>query len=293
MKLLKEIYRKESGQAFIMVLILLLVGMLIIAPLLAFMSTGLISAQAINDKTDEVYAADAGIEDAIYRILNNDPLLPQVVGIPWPYGIDTLNNKSVDVEIIREDDVESFLEELLGGDAGVHSEWTVIEAITAPGEMTITVIWDPPPPGHLTKNIIGVGAWLEGDYSYVADSAVGMPDDYPIFDFRTQLYKGGTAFIWEWAGNDKPGFVAGDIKTLTFNFDPTDNPNFYFSWFVGQSNDVGVVVGAQTFGIWKITSISTDTDTGDQTKVVAYLSSNGAVTPYRVKVLTWEIDPPA
>ena len=75
MKLLKDLVKKERGQAFILALIMLLVGGLIIAPLMGFMATGLIAGQAIEEKVNEVYAADAGIEDAIWKIINSNDLL--------------------------------------------------------------------------------------------------------------------------------------------------------------------------------------------------------------------------
>ena len=60
--------REQAGQAFVIVLILMLLGGLIIAPLLAFMGTGLKSGQVFEKKTTELYAADAGIEDGIWQV---------------------------------------------------------------------------------------------------------------------------------------------------------------------------------------------------------------------------------
>ena len=60
--------RDEKGQVLILVLILLLLGALIITPLLGYMSTGLKTGQVFEKKTDELYAADAGIEDAVWHI---------------------------------------------------------------------------------------------------------------------------------------------------------------------------------------------------------------------------------
>jgi len=68
--ILNKLRRDETGQAFIIVLILLVLGGLIIGPLLAYMNTGLIAGQAYEQRMDELYAADAGVEDALWQIKN-------------------------------------------------------------------------------------------------------------------------------------------------------------------------------------------------------------------------------
>jgi hypothetical protein len=66
----KKIARDETGRVMELVLILLTVGGLILAPLLGLMSTGLLAGQVYEQKTDELYAADAGVEDAVWKIDN-------------------------------------------------------------------------------------------------------------------------------------------------------------------------------------------------------------------------------
>ena len=58
----------ERGQAFILVLILLLLGSLLFTPLLTFVATGLKTGLIYEKKTNELYAADAGVQDAIWQI---------------------------------------------------------------------------------------------------------------------------------------------------------------------------------------------------------------------------------
>ena len=47
--------KRESGQAFILVLILLLIGGLMLPPLLGFVSTGLKAGQLCEQKMDETW----------------------------------------------------------------------------------------------------------------------------------------------------------------------------------------------------------------------------------------------
>ena len=92
---LNKLIRGEKGQALIIVLILLLLGGLIIAPLLGFMSTGLKAGQVFEVKMNGLYAADAGIEDACWKLMNGE--VPDAV-IPFCNLTDV---NGMDVEVIQ------------------------------------------------------------------------------------------------------------------------------------------------------------------------------------------------
>jgi hypothetical protein len=64
-------HRNERGHVFLTALIILAVGGVILVPLLGFIGTGLNAGQTFEIKTGEIYAADAGIEDAIWQMLNS------------------------------------------------------------------------------------------------------------------------------------------------------------------------------------------------------------------------------
>ncbi len=63
--------RNEQGQALPIVLILMVIGGLIIAPLLSYMSSGLLVGEKYEAMADELYAADSGVEDGLWEITNN------------------------------------------------------------------------------------------------------------------------------------------------------------------------------------------------------------------------------
>jgi hypothetical protein len=67
-KLLRKMVRTQKGQALPMVLILMALSGLIMAPLLAYMSSGLKAGESYENIADEFYAADAGIEDGLWHI---------------------------------------------------------------------------------------------------------------------------------------------------------------------------------------------------------------------------------
>ena len=58
---------KETGEVFIIVLVLLVVGALILVPLLSYMDTGLKSGTVYENKANDFYAADSGVEDGLWH----------------------------------------------------------------------------------------------------------------------------------------------------------------------------------------------------------------------------------
>jgi len=269
----------EKGQALILVLILLLVGGLILTPLLSFMSTGLMAVRAQEERMYELYAADAGVEYALWKIQHGQ--IPSETDPPL-----TVNEKVVNVVVAPEQTIEDFLYELLGEDAGVHGPWALVETEVGAGTYSFSITYTGTPPKHIR----GIGAWLQGDYQ-LEGSPSGITVDYPEDVFTVSPYKGGTAFIWQWTdAAGSPEFVKTeppDTKTQTFGFKPANIPPFHFSW-VDTTEDIGAVTSTETFTVWKVTATATDPDTGKGTKVISYVRQTGTEAPYAVEILTWE-----
>jgi len=97
--IVKEAARNEKGNTLTIVLIVLVVGGLILAPLLGLMGAGVLAGQVYENKTDELYAADAGVEDAIWKIKDN---VPDSYPYDYPEPL-TVNDMSVNVTVFRED----------------------------------------------------------------------------------------------------------------------------------------------------------------------------------------------
>jgi hypothetical protein len=298
--IINKLTRDEGGQAFILVLIFLLVGGLILTPLLGYMSTGVRAGQMYEEKMEGLYAADAGIEDALYKIMKNDASLPWNLGGNWTYPLpEVINGNNVTVEILLEEDVNQFLIELLGADAGVHEEWTIIvDNDVVPGEYTITITYDG---AAVNKKIYGVGAWFRGTDWVCTDDSAGesatppltdMNDDYPAYTFTTQNnYKGGTVFKWQWAAASRPVFNPSTTRTQTFRYTPLEVPALALAWVYVGSSDIGAVPTSVTFGTYKVTATATDSATGEQTVVIAYPSWQDSGGLNAVDILAWDNNP--
>lgn len=102
--IMKEAIRNEKGNALTLVLVLLVVGGLILTPLLGLMSTGLVSGQLYERKMDEYYAADAGVEDALWELTQLQPNADKVPGTleqgPLTYTLNSaVNDKDIEITV--------------------------------------------------------------------------------------------------------------------------------------------------------------------------------------------------
>ncbi|HUX48518.1 MAG TPA: hypothetical protein VMV76_05020 [Dehalococcoidia bacterium] len=103
---LKRILRDEKGAAMVVALILLVASGLIVAPLLSHMGTGLVTGEVYETRTAELYAADAGVDDALWKIQHALEAGLPGCGTNWTYtypGADDpvfeVNDKNVVVTI--------------------------------------------------------------------------------------------------------------------------------------------------------------------------------------------------
>jgi len=101
---IRKIIKSEQGQALPIVIVLLLVSTLILVPLLAYMGSGLMNGYNLRVRADELYAADAGAENALWQLQARSDELPGAVGESWSYPLaEQVNGKDVDVIIARTD----------------------------------------------------------------------------------------------------------------------------------------------------------------------------------------------
>jgi len=98
-----SIANKEKGQALLITLVLLLIGSIMIPALLSFMTSGLRTGQVYKQRTNLLYAADSGIEDAIWQLNQS-----QNVTTEWYYLTEAVNNCNVRAKIEYIDATPSY-----------------------------------------------------------------------------------------------------------------------------------------------------------------------------------------
>ncbi len=114
---LSRIRKEEAGLVLPAVLAMLSLGSLLIIPSLNYVATSLKTGEMVEENVEGLYAADAGIEDALWRIKNDKP-----ASFPYSYQLSDVNGMSVDVVIDQPATI--FGEETFPQEG--HSDWLVI-----------------------------------------------------------------------------------------------------------------------------------------------------------------------
>ena len=179
----KGAIRDEKGNVLILVLILLVVGGLVLTPLLGLMSTGLLAGQVYEKKTDELYAADAGVEDAIWRI-QTDSLTFDANNYSYLEPL-SVNDKSVNVAVYRYDwdptCGENFTYQIIstvitddgGGTATIFNS-TTIDAHVVVSYLDLSPLLD-----HAIVSNGGVDIDVDLGGKTTVNGTIWLPDDDP------------------------------------------------------------------------------------------------------------------
>ncbi len=218
----------EKGSVLILVMVFMLVGMLIITPLLNFMATGLQVGRTYEMLMNRQYAADGGVEQALWRIQNG-------LADETPFSI-SLNGCVVDVAIERALTELEFLGGIAAEPVGQiyhathpHFGESELELVgTVDGNIaTIVVTYT----GETkSKNIQAFVFWLSGQYEFVRNIE-GLNRDPELVK-----YAAGTSFIW------KPmafSLDAGESVTFSFEFSGGTTP--FIVAMVELSSDIWLV----------------------------------------------------
>ena len=160
----KKLVRSEQGAALILVLVVLLVGGLIAGGLLQHMGAGLLSGEVYARRTAELYAADAGVEDAIWKIQHDKtPLCAAFRNWTYPSPSDPpfiVNGRSVEVTI-------EYL------DGGIYRITSI--AATADGGNTAAIVGTTTVDAYLSASYLDLSALLE--HAIVTNGAVDIDVD--------------------------------------------------------------------------------------------------------------------
>ena len=200
-RLWRQIIKGEEGQALPIVLILLVIGGLIIAPTLNHVSTSLNAGRIVEENVRGIYAAEAGVEEALWYLTQQLPesipeQLPEDVNqmqvgiVPDPKGTYTLYFGELQ-EIGPQQNHYARL--------AVNGEMVWDEPADA-YQYTITVTWQPPPPGTRDILLDDIGVRLPIGYSYQPGSAAVFiednffDDDEPV---DTLDWAGAQMLSWE------------------------------------------------------------------------------------------------
>jgi len=275
----------EKGGTLPLVLVFLMLGSLIIPPLLSYMGTGIITTRMYEQRTDTLYAADSGIEDAKYLIKNDHledkfedsspPYEPYDYDTEWSYWLDeNINQNPVNVTIKNVFTPKGFTppspeiaEQLIVGDGENLPKIILTSAVTQafvdhtnPGKVEIKIQYYPDTDDDLKINELGI--WLPCGFTYRTD-LVSNIDGYDNNQApEITDYHGGQAIVWKF---DNWPFLGDEAQCM--NAFPADSRGH----FVDPDGVLPLVS--------KISFSFDASETGNTPWPVAWINTNTDLTP--------------
>jgi hypothetical protein len=284
-----RLVRNERGYALTLVLILLVVGGLVLTPLLGLMSTGLISGRVYENSMYLLYAADAGVEDGLWQV-ENEQLGSDLFGLDdidydqyaygefsslyrWDYDLPgQVNGKNVTVTIeniwmpmdIPVPDAATARDIIEAGKIIVTGSPALAESRT----YEIKISHDPCGGDPAVET---VGIWLPPGFGYDYDGDCSLEGEDYYSEPTETPHKGGKAVVWSFS---PPVSLEDFPASFTFQYEGSEGqiPSAALSW-IDTTWDEEPVPGYAwdaDVTIFKISSTATDPDTGKQTTVESY-----------------------
>jgi len=302
----KKPVKGEKGQALLVVMIMMLFGSLIIAPLLSYIGSALKLGQDVyEEKMYLLYSADSGVEDAIWQV-NSKNLDIDLFGTDEPEEYDQYAYSAYNSIYIWDYDLP---EDVNGKDTKITLENVWIPKDIGPpspseARLIIEGTEENPPKLMIVGGLSGasatqyqigiiyyygaegpgalqvqeVGIWLPVGFHYAGNCSLaneGATAPYSDPDVY-EHYKSGEAVVWNFGSvllDDFPGSSGTGspmVKSFTFQFSgpPQQSPGPAISWIdTAGVSDVDYAWDADV-QIYKI--LSTAGVAGKETIVEAY-----------------------
>ncbi len=213
-KALRALPAGERGQILVIVLVFMVLGSLVLGPLLSYLGTAFQAGGVYHDKTDRFYAADSGIEDALWQIKYahldskfvdyNPPYDPYDFTTAWSYQLDEpVNEQDVGVTIqnVWMPTVTPTDLGITWQDAreGVESNKLIVTG-TASSETTykIKITFNPEEGEEDSLLVESIGIWLPLGFTYEGNSNIlsyePLQEYYP--EVTVTEHDGGQAVVW-------------------------------------------------------------------------------------------------
>jgi len=278
---LKQLVSSEKGQALPIVLALLILGGLTIVPSLGYITTSLKSSRMLVEGVRGVYAADAGVEDALWSLINEVPPSTQLS--------DNVNQMEVAIQTENKGDYTLYLGELIEPGEHVHYLDVFGEMVWDGGasayNYTISITWQADP-GSPPIKLKEVGARIPIGYSYQSGSAANFPENLST-DEPDEILDAQGAYLLNWVLSSPLPNISENItvQTQTFYITGEGNQEGHYAWVVASRADIGEV-GEIAGTYYQITATATRPEDGKTTAQIVADIINEMGTIY---ILSWQI----
>jgi len=270
-----RVYRDQCGQVMPIVLVLLVLGIFLIVPLLNYISTNLKAGTVIEKNVKGLYAAEAGVEDALWLLKNDTPAL-----MPHSYQLTGINGMTVDVTI---DTVVTLYDEETGL-IGTHADWLAMTKTVeySEGIYNYSLVLTNNGDGNMKVEMIMID--FPSSLEYVNNSTTGdITTDNPDVNGSSMT---GIALVWD-IPVPHPTIVEGGTATHTFQLSgPPDIAGIEGHGFVRMTReDIGTVWDGDS-NPYKIIAVARDSNNS----VVSTIRA-GAWLSNQVNISCWQINP--
>lgn len=280
MKMLLKTHKQQNGMVLIIAMIVVMLCSLVVVALLNFMGTGLKNVVFYNQKTNQLYAADAAMQLASWKVTYDPQVLADRANLyygTYSYSYPTIpeiNNNNVSLQLSAQW-LFGYLFKIVPGETP-HSGALVTSSSTNNGVFTLNY-------SNPTQNPIVIqkfGIWLPPGCNY-AGGASGITSLPPT----QETILGGTNVIWD-VNYSLPKY---STALQQFNYSPVEvDPFAASSWVFPQQQSVGA---SWDDSIWWYTATSTATDnSGRTTSIEGIIVSDNSSGTMDCAIINYLID---
>jgi hypothetical protein len=272
----------ENGQALLSVLAFLLISSLTLPPILSHLGTSLETGRVYEDKTDALYAADSGIEDALWQIKYDrlEPLLTNPdydiydFGTTWSYSLnEPINNLTANVSIRNvwiPSNVSPPSDPVEAREIIESNKLMVAGTATDESSYKIKISFSPGEGEEEALMVESLGIWLPLGFHYSGSCSLADEPGAEYYSENVTDYAGGESVVWEFSP---------PVAFTSFGADPGEMPMITEVTFQYTADEAGArpatVSWLETYGavsdilpvtwdidtrIYKITSVAGDTE---------------------------------
>ncbi len=296
-RLFKQFLSGQKGQALAIVLCLLAIGGLTIAVSLNYATTSLKGSQIVEEKTEGLYAAGAGVEYALWALTHDEWLIDPDDGPPLNPLVtelsENISGMTVGIQTGNEGTFTFYLGDLIyHAPPQVNVDWlevsgNITEVSSGIYQYTVTLTLTEEGPQSL--GIEAVGARLPVGYSYNATSAADFGNNISTDEPTTNTTDVHGAYMvnWEFSSPGEPKLTSSNsTQTQTFLITGTGSIGGHYACAEGDPASVGQVGEIQGTR-YRITATATRSEDGKITaEIVADVIIRDDET---IDIVSWQI----
>ena len=280
-RLISNILKRQDGLALPSVLAMFAIGSLLILPSINFIATNLNMGRMAEEEFKGIISADAGVEDALWKIKNEMPS-----PLPHSYQLTDINGHTVDITI---DDVDTLVTETIGQTGG-HADWLSVNATTTYDYVSGNYSYSMSLTNNHTETmkIENIMIDFPPDVDYVTGSMssnVTQPLDKEPAVIGSSLT--GITLVWN-NGTPRPSISGGGTEWHCFKLSgPPDLEGIEGHGFVeAKSEDIGTV-WIMEMAPYSIEAIAKD----DSGAVVATIIAGVWGSSSKLEISCWRVIP--